>query len=363
MSRKLSIICILLLMIAMSGNHAHAMPATASDSDVAHQLGVDTHNGAKIWQQDPSNPANFITIPPQNAAPKSRSLASNASDEQIARDFLGSYGQIVGVRSQQTELTLLKQERTVNADGFVRFQQVYRSIPVMAGELNVHINQQRNVTSVNGEVLPNINLNTTPDIDNDSASTIAINYIAKQYGVDINTLSVAKSTLWIYNPQLLGEPGARITTLNWRTEVRGQHGAEPFRELVLVNASNGNITLHFNQIEHALKQRVCNGNSVVDTDYDPNNNCNTDAKASRLDSATLTGNTDIDLAWEYTKATYDFYSNVFGRDSIDNKGMRLISLVNYCPRGDTCPYANAYWDGVQMTYGGGFASADDVIWR
>ena len=361
MSRNLSIVCILLLILAFSGNHASATPVSPSDSDVAQQLATDTHNGAKIWQQDTSNPANFITIPSQNPTPKSRSLARNASDEQIARDFLGNYGQIMGVRSQQTELALIKQEHIADADGFVRFQQMYRTIPIMAGELNVHINKQRNVTSVNGEILPNITLDTTPTIDSDAASTIALNYIAKQYGVEVNSLSVAKSTLWIYNPQLLGGPGARINTLNWRTEVRGQKGGAPFRELVLVNASNGIITLHFNQIEHALKQRVCNANNTYDTDYDSDNNCNTDAKATRLNSTILSGNTDVDLAWEYTKATYDFYSSVLGRDSIDNKGMRLISLVNYCQLGDSCPYENAYWDSVQMTYGQGFAAADDVI--
>ena len=361
MSRKLSIIWILFLVIALSGNYTSATAQTVTDTDVAQQLATDTQNGAKIWQSDTTNPAKFITIPAQNAVPKPRSLAPDASDEQIARAFLGNYGQIVGVRSQQTELTLLKQERTANADGFVRFQQVYRTIPIMAGELNVHINQQRNVTSVNGEILPNIRISTTPTIDSDNANTIARNYIAKQYGVSADTLSAAKSTLWIYNPQLLGGPGTQITTLNWRTEVRGQNGAEPIRELVLVNANNGIVTLHFNQIAYALNQRVCNGNNVMDTDFDSNNNCNTDAKATRLNSSTPSSNADVNIAWDYTKATYDFFYTVLGRDSIDNKGMRLISLVNYCPKDEVCPYENAYWNGVQMTYGAGFAAADDVV--
>jgi bacillolysin len=361
MSRKRSIFLILTLVLALSGNYTSTTAQTATDTDAVQQLATDTQNGAKIWQSDTNSPVKFITIPPQNAVPKPRSLAANASDEQVARAFLGTYGQIVGVRSQQTELTLLKQERTANADGFVRFQQVYRTIPVMGGELNVHVNQQRNVTSVNGEILPNITLNTTPSIDSDNASTIARNYIAKQYGIAADTLSVAKSTLWIYNPQLLGGPGTQITTLNWRTEVRGQRGADPIRELVLVNANNGIVTLHFNQIAYALNQRVCNSNNVMDTDYDSNNNCNTDAKAARLNSNTPSSNADVNIAWEYTKATYDYFFQVLGRDSIDNKGMRLISLVNYCPKGEVCPFENAYWNGVQMTYGPGFASADDVV--
>jgi len=361
MSRTFSLIWVFLLLLTLHGNYAYAEPRVPSDSDIAQLLANDTQNSAKIWQSDPNNSVKFITIPPQTPAPKPRNLAADASDEQVARAFLGTYGQIVGVRSQQTELTLLKQERTANADGFVRFQQVYRTIPVMGGELNVHVNQQRNVTSVNGEILPNITLNTTASIDSDNASTIARNYIAKQYGIAADTLNVAKSTLWIYNPQLLGGPGTQITTLNWRTEVRGQRGADPIRELVLVNANNGIVTLHFNQIAYALNQRVCNGNNVADTDYDSNNNCSTDAKAARLNSTTPSSSLDVNQAWEYTKATYDYFFQVLGRDSIDNKGMRLISLVNYCPKGEVCPFENAYWNGVQMTYGEGFAAADDVV--
>ncbi len=57
--------------------------------------------------------------------------------------------------------------------------------------------------------------------------------------------------------------------------------------------------------------------------------------------------------------TYDFLKNNFGRDSLDDAGLPLISLVRYCP--GTCPYDNANWDGKQMTYGDGYATADDVV--
>ena len=80
MSRKLSIIWILFLVIALSGNYTSATAQTATDTDVAQQLASDTQNGAKIWQSDTTNPAKFITIPAQNAVPKPRSLATDASD-------------------------------------------------------------------------------------------------------------------------------------------------------------------------------------------------------------------------------------------------------------------------------------------
>lgn len=56
----------------------------------------------------------------------------------------------------------------------------------------------------------------------------------------------------------------------------------------------------------------------------------------------------INDAHNYAIDTYDYYFTKFGRDSIDNRGMTLISRVNYNIR-----YNSAFWDGSQMTYGGG----------
>ncbi|NTX15020.1 M4 family metallopeptidase [Myxococcus sp. CA056] len=48
------------------------------------------------------------------------------------------------------------------------------------------------------------------------------------------------------------------------------------------------------------------------------------------------------------QATYDFYKEVLGRDSIDGKGEKLISDVHV---GND--FANAFWDGEKMNYGDG----------
>jgi len=56
----------------------------------------------------------------------------------------------------------------------------------------------------------------------------------------------------------------------------------------------------------------------------------------------------VNRAFDTTKKTYDFYSNVFKRNSIDGKGMQLISTVHYDRN-----YCNAFWNGEQMVYGDG----------
>ena len=50
----------------------------------------------------------------------------------------------------------------------------------------------------------------------------------------------------------------------------------------------------------------------------------------------------------YAELVDDFYADTFGRDSIDDKGMTIISTVHY-----DAGYCNAFWNGEQMTYGDG----------
>ena len=59
----------------------------------------------------------------------------------------------------------------------------------------------------------------------------------------------------------------------------------------------------------------------------------------------------------------DFYKKIFGRNSIDNAGMALISSIHYSVK-----YNNAFWNGGQMVYGDGdgnifvdFTKGNDVI--
>jgi Zn-dependent metalloprotease len=53
-------------------------------------------------------------------------------------------------------------------------------------------------------------------------------------------------------------------------------------------------------------------------------------------------------AYDATGATYDFFYEVFERNSIDDKGLRLDSTVHF-----GVEYDNAFWNGDQMVYGDG----------
>ncbi len=54
----------------------------------------------------------------------------------------------------------------------------------------------------------------------------------------------------------------------------------------------------------------------------------------------------------YGNLVDDFYADIFGRNSIDDAGMPIISTVHY-----DVGYCNAFWNGEQMTYGDGDGAA------
>ncbi|MGE4408093.1 M4 family metallopeptidase [Pseudomonas sp.] len=56
----------------------------------------------------------------------------------------------------------------------------------------------------------------------------------------------------------------------------------------------------------------------------------------------------VDEAYDGLGATYDFFWQVFQRDSIDDLGMPLIGTVHYGQG-----YENAFWNGEQMVFGDG----------
>lgn len=58
----------------------------------------------------------------------------------------------------------------------------------------------------------------------------------------------------------------------------------------------------------------------------------------------------VNEAFDGAGATYDLYYSVYGRNSVDNRGLKLISTVHYQKN-----YDNAFWNGNQMVYGDGDA--------
>ena len=99
------------------------------------------------------------------------------------------------------------------------------------------------------------------------------------------------------------------------------------------------------------------------TVYTASHNETLPGRIVRSEGGAATGDTAEDQAYDGAGIVWDFYKNVFERDSIDGRGLRLDSTVHY-----GAGYDNAFWNGSQMVYGDGdgrlmhhFTGAIDVI--
>ena len=97
--------------------------------------------------------------------------------------------------------------------------------------------------------------------------------------------------------------------------------------------------------------------------YDTKDNSTLPGSIVRDEGSDPVSDPAVNEAYDGAGATYDLYWDVYQRNSVDGRGLRLDSTVHYQQN-----YDNAFWNGQQMVYGDGdgqifnrFTLAVDVI--
>ena len=324
------------LLASLVGSAGSAQEGGGTRTAIDPQTGVTTFLGF-----DASAP---VTLAPgESVAERSPAeLASNALS-RFAPDF--------GVADPGRDLELVRAP-VKGKSGSVRYQQLYKGVPVLAGELLVNLDDRGRLRAIIGETSPGLDIGVEPKVTQGEALDQALGAVAKVEGVNRGDLQASDPELWIFDERLF-KPSNRPAALVWRLEVTPKQ-LGTFRYLVLIDAQRGQVATMFNQIDTALNRLI----------YDNNNNYLLGLPGGgpvRTEGGPASGISDVNNAYDYAGDTYDFYMTHHNRDSIDDAGMALLSTTRYCPNSSSCPYANAFWNGAQMVYGAGFASADDVV--
>ncbi|MBD2250912.1 M4 family metallopeptidase [Nostoc parmelioides] len=99
------------------------------------------------------------------------------------------------------------------------------------------------------------------------------------------------------------------------------------------------------------------------TIYDAQNSEQLPGKIVRVEGDPPSSDVAVNEAYDGAGATYDLFYEIFERNSIDDKGLRLDSTIHFGVK-----YENAFWNGDQMVYGDGdgelfdrFTKSIDVI--
>ena len=327
------------------------------------------------------------TISAQKYISFNREIMAPENDFSIEEWIVKEYGDI-GVQIAGSPVVRLSK-----LSGFEHstYQLVYEKIPLDFCSIHIH-KKDGIVVSINGNLSDIKNIDITPKLSSQEALNAALKYVqAESYSWENKPQFLAGNEHAQYLlqepiPQLVICPDfmntTKIPTLAYRIEL---FSITPFQhQNVYVNASNGEI-IHI----HPLMKSV---NGIAETRYSGTQTISTSYSYGhyrlfddmRGDGISTYARYDIenyayylmdnDNIWTYSEyheskqdaaldahwgamKTYDFFSEKYDRNSIDDNGMEIRNYVNYPGIRD-----NARWSSLthSMYYGTGYSLFDAV---
>lgn len=315
----------------------------AVDKAGIRRLKNKTGDTAEVETSEATGAARFVKFKKGKGNLSSLSRGANARNK--SDEFFKEFGSMFGVDREGVELRF--DEENVDAQGTKHqtFKQYYKGVPVFAGVLKTHFDNEEQLNAVNGTAVPEIEVDTNPTLSQLSATDTAIALVADQKGE--SNLSVKGAKLYVYRTGLVeGVPGDDY--LAYELEVTNGLNV---REFVYVDAHSGKIVDQFTGVYDALSRRAYNGNGL------PQNQIPTFYPGTPYwveGQAFPTASNEANNMIIASKETYDLFFNAFGRDSFDGTGATMDAIFN---RGYSCP--NASWNGIFISFCPGMTS-DDV---
>jgi len=130
------------------------------------------------------------------------------------------------------------------------------------------------------------------------------------------------------------------------TETQKQTAIDTINASVVLRAERSKMAEYRMEFAAATIQAITGGKERII--YDAQNGSSLPGPAVRKEGEPPVDDVAVNEAYDGSGWTYDLYNDIYGRNSIDGKGMRLDSTVHYQRN-----YDNAFWDGKQMVYGDG----------
>lgn len=246
----------------------------------------------------------------------------------------------------------------------VRYQHLYKGIPVFESEAIVHINLATGaVIGFTDALLPFAAIEVRPGVGPSEARGKALQHFQLDRG-----LSSRDDLMVLVNDG--------VASLSWRVRIVGDGAHGPIDKIAFIGAHKGEALRSWDNVETTEVLGTGNGffNKVVDlttdqtTSYrlkDPSRGSqltcdmlNRQSSCYYMDDAdnkwgdgTLSNRQSVAVDAQYgTAKTWDYYKNIHGRNGIANDGKGAFNRVHYGNK-----YNNAFWSDscFCMTYGDG----------
>ena len=320
-----------------------ALPVAAVDRRApVRQAAVDelAARAARVEMDPATGSPRLVRIPPgslqfEGADPKSRAMS-----------FFKRFGEAFGLEDPARDLELVKSIEDQLGMTHLSFDQVYEGVPVFGARVVAHFSRESELVTVNGALVPDIELDPSPTLGAVEAAVIAQAVVAKNRGLRANELEISTPVLWVYRTGLArGVPGANH--LAWEVEVSNLSSV---RDFVYVDAHNGQILDRISGI-HEITRNIYHENL--------GNRIWKEGDALPYSGLSTARDAEVNDLINVTKETYDLYSNITGGAFLSYDGNDTAMNAIYESKAiDECP--NAFWNGSTTNFCDGLA-VDDVI--
>lgn len=300
-------------------------------------------------------------------------LSKQAAEEKVefALNFLDEYNDLFLLQKPKDELKLKSEKMDKAGNTHLRFDQYHEGILVWGADLLLHYDKDGFIKLINGRWEPTPQVDVAPSILKDEALQIA----KDELGTEGPWLKDPTSVLYIFTWE--GE-----THLAWHVTLIPDMA---HIWIYFIDAKKGKLLLKYNDVKFdgpvSADGVLVNGNTVSLNAYDIGGtiylidatkpmytppwegiidtwNAFNDEDDSN-DSLVYDPNGDKHFndaqhlkasvsAHYYVGKVYDYFYNTLGRDSWDDNGGRIVSVVHYGTN-----YNNAFWNGVWMVFGDG----------
>ena len=258
---------------------------------------------------------------------------------EALEDHAAAYG-----RGPQDGFAFRLEEKDTLGQTHVRMSQTYRGVPVLGGELIVHLDAA-GLLGINGRFVPDLDLPAIAPLAPGEAAGAAIEWIQGRGGANVEVVDVLEPVIWA----LSGEPVLAVPV-----RVLWVVNEELRFEDVHVDATTGAFVGSLPKIFTAKSRKIYNMNQAcLSTGSELPGTLVISEGGSSTDTAVMG-------AYNNTGLAYDYFKNVHARDSYDRSGSVIVSSVHgQFSTGYSCTKNNAAWIDSpynQMVFGDGDGS-------
>lgn len=337
---------VLAAVLILTGSHT---PSTSIVQSSAAAL-----ESARILHRPGTGCASLVTAAPGRPILPAAPLQDPTDHNAAALAFLKAYGGLFGLDDAARQFSVLRTDPSGADRWVVRFQQLHRGVPVLGGQLIVHVDDAGNTLAAAGEVSSPTNVDVHPVVDAESARQRALAFESARLSMDQAALEAFPAGLWVYDPSLMGIPGL-LPSLVWRVEVRA-FAPSPARGFLLIDGQNGQVLDRLDALETVRYREVYDNQLIAGLSPDGGVLVRVEGQEG------ATNILPVDSAYLYSGDTYDFLQTNFGLDSLDNGGMPLRSVVRYFVyTTDPDPTLKTFWWGDRAVFSENFSRADDIV--